>query len=61
MGIKKLSLPRQRSCEDRRVKTIDSTVRLHRTGTPAKDISIAFFPTTCLTSVSIFITISYYV
>ncbi len=42
-GYKKLSLPRQRSCEDRRVKTIDSTVRLHRAGTPAKDISIAFY------------------
>ncbi len=42
-GYKKLSIPRQWSCEDRRVKTIDSTVRLHRAATPAKDISIAFY------------------
>ncbi len=29
-GYKKLSLPWQRSCEDRRVKTIDSTGQGHR-------------------------------
>ncbi len=39
---------RQSSCEallvgrPKSVKTIDSTVRLHRAGTPARDISIAF-------------------
>ncbi len=48
-GYKKRSLPRQPLCETllvrrpKSVKTIDSTVRLHRTGTPAKDISIAFY------------------
>ncbi len=45
-GYKKLSIPRQPSCEDRRVKTFDSTVRLHRAATPAKDISIAFYTLT---------------
>ncbi len=52
-GYKKLSLPRQRSCEDRRVKTIDSTVRLHRAATPAKDISIAFYFSSFLLLVSL--------
>ncbi len=52
-GYKKLSLPQQRSrqplCEDllmrrpKSVKTIDSTVRLHQAGAPARDISIAFY------------------
>ncbi len=55
-GYKKLSIPRQRSwqpsCEDRRVKTIDSTVRLHRAATPAKDISIAFYFSSFLLLVS---------
>ncbi len=69
-GYKNLSLPRQPSCEDllvrrpKSVKTIDSTVRLHRAGTPATDISIAFYFssfTACFTSVLVFITNYYYV
>ncbi len=42
-------IPRQPSREDllvrrpKSVKTIESTVRLHRAGTPARDISIAFY------------------
>ncbi len=50
-GYKKSRLSRQPSREDllvrrpKSAKTIDSTVRLHRAGTPAKDISIAFYLT----------------
>ncbi len=61
MGIKKRSLLRQPSREDllvrrpKRVKTIDSTVRLHRAGARPKDTNIAFlfifFITACFTSV----------
>ncbi len=36
------------------VKTIDSTVRLHRAGTPARDISIAFYLSSFLLLVSLF-------
>ncbi len=71
-GYKKLSLPRQPSCEAllvcraKSVKTIDSTGRLHRVGTPARDISIAFHLSSFLLLVSlrtvlVFITNSYYV
>ncbi len=59
-GYKKLSLSqqpsRQPSCEalltwrPKSVKTIDSTMRLHRAGTLSKDISIAFY----LSSYSLF-------
>ncbi len=54
---KKLSLPRQPSCEallvrrPKSVKTINSTVRLHRAGT--KDISIAFYLSSFLLLVSL--------
>jgi len=69
-GYKKRSLPRQPSYEallvrrPKSVKTIDSTVRLHRAETPAKDISIAFYLSSFLLlfpSVLVFITNSYYV
>ncbi len=58
-GYKKLSLPWQPSCEallmrrPKSVKTIDSTVRLHRPGTPARDISIAFYLSSFLLLVSL--------
>ncbi len=49
----------QPSCEallvrrPKSVKTIDSTVRLHRAGTPARDISIAFYLSSFLLLVSL--------
>ncbi len=56
---KKLSLPRHLSREallvrrPKSVKTIDSTVRLHRTGTLPNDISIAFSLSSFLLFVSL--------
>ncbi len=53
-----MCLPQQLSCEAllvwrlKSVKT-DSTVRLHRAGTPAKDISIAFYFSSFLLHVSL--------
>ncbi len=67
-GYKKLSLQRQPSCEallvcrPKSVKTIDSTVRLHRAERPARDkyrFLFILFLTARLTSVFIFIT-NYY-
>ncbi len=73
-GYKKRSLLRQPSCEalllrrPKSVKTIDSTMWLHRTRTLSKDISIAFYLSSFLQLVSllffcsfVFITNSYYV
>ncbi len=68
-GYKNLSLPRQPSCEallmrrPKSVKTIDSTVWLHRTGDISKGYKyrflFIFFLTACFTSVLVFITNSY--
>ncbi len=69
-GSKKLTLPRQPSCEallvrrPKSVKTIDSTVRLHLEGTLSNDkyrFLFIFFLTACFPSVLDFITNSYYV
>ncbi len=58
-GYKKLCLPRHPSREallvrrPKSVKTIDSTMQLHRTGTLSKDISIAFYLSSFLLLVSL--------
>ncbi len=58
-GYTNLSLPWQPLCEallgrrPKRVKTIDSTVRLHRAGTLPNDINIAFYLSSFLQLVSL--------
>ncbi len=53
---RRVQRPPTLSCKDHRLyraKTIDSIVRLHRAGTPARDISIAFYFSSSLLLISL--------